>query len=164
MLVVGLKQTIEVNISPSDATNQKVTWVSSNSSIATVSGGGEVTGVSPGEAIITAKTENDKTATCKVDVVESSECDIISFIVNGISYHISNLMISYHYNKIAENTWNPPFPSFPVTPIIQVSPKASYSPTWAVDFYAAPVTYTVTAGDGVTKKTYIVIATRQETL
>ena len=54
---------------PADATNQKVTWKSSNAAVATVDAAGKVTAVKAGEATITVTTEDGgKTATCKVTV------------------------------------------------------------------------------------------------
>ena len=60
--------TLKATITPSNATNKTVTWTSSNSKVATVSGG-KVTAVAAGTATITAKSNNGKTATCKVTVV-----------------------------------------------------------------------------------------------
>ena len=69
---VGKTVTLVPTISPSNATNKNVTWTSSNTSVATVSGG-TVTGVATGTATITVKTvDGNKTATCTVVVQESS--------------------------------------------------------------------------------------------
>jgi len=43
---------------PDNATNQNVAWSSNNTSVATVSNSGQVTGVRPGTAVITVKTED----------------------------------------------------------------------------------------------------------
>jgi len=66
----GKTASLTATISPSNATNKSVTWTSSNTAVATVSGG-KVTGVSQGTATITATTKNGLTATCKVTVTES---------------------------------------------------------------------------------------------
>ena len=68
-LVVGGIEQLTAVISPLDATNQNVTWESSNPSIATVDEDGNVNAVSTGTATITATTEDGgKTATCQVNV------------------------------------------------------------------------------------------------
>ena len=60
--------TLTAMVEPADATNQKVTWTSSNTSVATVQNG-TVTAVSAGTAVITVTTEDgNRTATCKVTV------------------------------------------------------------------------------------------------
>jgi len=64
-LLIGRTETLIAAIEPVDATNKTVTWSSSNTSIATVSRDGLVTGVGLGTATITAKTiDGDKTASC----------------------------------------------------------------------------------------------------
>lgn len=66
-LKVGDTLTLTASISPSNASNQRITWTSSNTAVATVSSG-KVTAKGSGSAIITAKTSNNKTATCKITV------------------------------------------------------------------------------------------------
>lgn len=59
-------------IAPANATDQSVTWSSSNSSVATVSSDGLVTGVAVGTATITVTTtDGSKTATCSITVQEA---------------------------------------------------------------------------------------------
>ena len=54
---------------PADASNQAVTWSSDNESVATVSANGLVTGISPGQAIITVISDDGtKKAICIVTV------------------------------------------------------------------------------------------------
>ena len=53
---------------PANAKNKTCTWSTSNSSVATVSNTGKVTAKATGTAMITVKTVNGKTATCKVTV------------------------------------------------------------------------------------------------
>ena len=63
----GKETTLTATVTPSNATNKEVTWTSSNTSVATVSGG-KVKGVAEGTAVITATTSNGKTATATVTV------------------------------------------------------------------------------------------------
>lgn len=63
------KQTLNVYLTPANTTNKKITWSSSNSSIASVSQSGEITGMGEGTAIITAKSDDGGlTADCNVNV------------------------------------------------------------------------------------------------
>lgn len=66
-IVKGKTATIKATVNPSNATDKKVTWTTSNKKVATVSGG-KITAKGAGTATITAKTSNGKTKTCKVTV------------------------------------------------------------------------------------------------
>ena len=69
----GKTITLVATVYPTNATNKAVAWTSSNTSVATVSSAGVVTGVSAGEATITVTTnDGSKTATCVVTVTASS--------------------------------------------------------------------------------------------
>jgi len=69
----GLTQQLSAVIAPSNATDQSVTWTSSNTAIALVNSTGLVTGVAAGSATITVKTTNGaKTATCAITVTAAS--------------------------------------------------------------------------------------------
>ena len=63
----GESYTLEATVAPSNATNKTVTWTSSNTTIATVSGG-RVTTKGVGDVTITASTSNGVTATCKIKI------------------------------------------------------------------------------------------------
>jgi uncharacterized protein YjdB len=67
-LKVGQKFRMTATVSPSNAGNKKVTWISSKKTVATVSSAGIVTARKAGVTYITAKTVNGKKASCKVTV------------------------------------------------------------------------------------------------
>ena len=84
----------------------------------------------------------------------SKECEIESFNAGGKDWTISGLNITTIFPK-GTNVSN-------LTPVIRVSDKATVSPASGVtqDFSnEKAVTYTVTAEDGKTKKTYTAKAT-----
>lgn len=65
---VGKTETLTATIAPAEASNQNVTWTSSDETVATIAAG-VVTGVKAGTATITATTEDGGfTATCTVTV------------------------------------------------------------------------------------------------
>ena len=64
----GENTSITAVISPSNATNQSVTWSSNNTSVATVNNNGHISALQQGTAVITAKTSNGLTANCTVTV------------------------------------------------------------------------------------------------
>ena len=67
-LTEGETSTITATVSPSNATNQKVIWSSSDASVATVNDG-KVSGISKGTAVISATSDdNGKVAQCTVTV------------------------------------------------------------------------------------------------
>ena len=67
----GTSETLTATVAPTNATNKKVTWTSSDPAVATVDASGKVTGVAKGTATITVTTENGgHTATCAVEVAD----------------------------------------------------------------------------------------------
>ena len=63
----GKTTTLTATVNPSNATNKNVTWSSDNTGVATINNG-TVTAKKAGIANITAKSNNGKTATCKVTI------------------------------------------------------------------------------------------------
>ena len=82
-LDAGSSYTLKVSYSPTNATNQSVTWSSSNTGVATVTNG-VVRGVRGGTATIMAKTSNGITATCTVEVSKAD--DVITIRKRTSSY------------------------------------------------------------------------------
>ena len=69
-LGVGRTYTLNAIVTPTNATDKSYTWSSSDTSVATVSSSGVVTGVGLGTALITVTTtDGGKTAQCSVEVV-----------------------------------------------------------------------------------------------
>ena len=96
-LAAGMNETLSATVSPSNATNKKVTWSSSNAKVARVDGSGKVTAVAEGTATITAKTaDGNKTKKCSVTVVKTA--------VNVVQYP-STEAINY-YNGKAYSVYN----------------------------------------------------------
>ena len=84
-VLLGSKKQLEYTLYPNDASS-KITWKSGDLSIATVSSNGIVTGVKDGTTVITATTENGKTASCELTVTsviksKSPEGVEVSYIV-----------------------------------------------------------------------------------
>lgn len=70
---VGAEKQITATIAPSSATDKNVTWISDDASVAAVDSNGKITGVAPGRAVITVKTEDGGySATCTITVLDIS--------------------------------------------------------------------------------------------
>jgi uncharacterized protein YjdB len=86
-------------VSPSNATNKTLSWSSSNSSIASVSSSGLVTGLTAGSTVITVVSTDgsNRTATCAVTVI---------IPVSGITLNISQrtLQLTQTYRLVATVT------------------------------------------------------------
>ncbi len=88
---VGDTLNITATVSPSNATDKTITWTSSNTSVATVSNKGVVKGLKAGVITITAKSNNGKTATCKVLVNNTKDIVNVYFInVHNNSKYTTN--------------------------------------------------------------------------
>ena len=88
-ITAGNTAKLYATITPSNATNKSVTWSSSNSSVASVSGG-KITAKKAGSCNITAKTSNGKKATCKVTVKAKPK----TVAVTGIKLNASSVTIT----------------------------------------------------------------------
>lgn len=89
---IGSTTTLTATVTPSNATNKNVSWSTSSSSVATVSGG-VVTGVSAGTARITVTTaDGGYTAYCDVTVTQpvTYEYSLVTTMEVGKEYLIAN--------------------------------------------------------------------------
>lgn len=82
----GNTYTLSAKVNPSDA-SQKVTWSSSDESVATVLNGA-ISGVSAGTATITVKTSNGKTASCVVTVTKEDLKPIYRLYLPSTGEHL----------------------------------------------------------------------------
>lgn len=73
-LEVGATTTLSAMVSPSNASDKSIQYVSSDTSVATVTPvQGKIAGVKGGTATITATTKNGKAAICEVTVTQLNE-------------------------------------------------------------------------------------------
>ena len=140
----GASQKLSATVSPSDATDKTVTWTSSNTAVATVSGG-TVKAAGYGTATITAKTVNGKTATCKVTVVQPSLTGIsVSSKPTKISYYVgdtlntSGLKLKATYNNGSTQTISSGFTCTPT------ALKTAGTQTITVNYAGKTTSFTVT--------------------
>lgn len=85
-MAIGTTKQLTPTISPSNATNQSVSWSSSNTSVASVNSSGEVKAVGKGTATITCKANDGsgKQATCEVTVKLTDNSIFTAKTVEGI--------------------------------------------------------------------------------
>ena len=76
-LEVDETSTLTATVTPENATDKTITWVSSKPTVATVDDG-LVTAVAPGTTIITATSNNNQKATCLVKVAGDAGDDAVS--------------------------------------------------------------------------------------
>lgn len=69
-MYVGDTETLTATISPSNVTNKKITWKTSDKDIVTIDSNGKITAKKVGTAEITASTSNGKTSSIKINVIE----------------------------------------------------------------------------------------------
>lgn len=100
---VGDKYKLTATISPSNATDKSIIWSSNNTSVVCVDNNGNITGVSPGSAIVAAKTSNGKTATCSITCKA-----IIPDIVINDSKGMSSVptIANIKYERMLYKGWN----------------------------------------------------------
>lgn len=146
----GKTAVLNATVAPSNATNQNLTWSSSNTGVATVAADGTVTAKANGSAVITVATaDGNKTAACTVNVVTPAAKVITTAsasIVKGKTLSLSATMTpSDTTDKI---TWSS---SNPKVATVSTSGKVS-----AKGIGSATITATATSGKKATCKITVV--------
>lgn len=95
----GKSETLRVSVLPSDATNKKVVWSSSDESVAKVSSSGVVTALKPGNTTVTVMS---------VDGGYSSSCNVTVYIaVTGIKLNATSIKLPKSQKRIITATVTP---------------------------------------------------------
>ncbi len=100
-LNIGDSDKLAAVVSPTNATNQSVTWTSSNNQLATVDATGTVTAIGAGSVVITATTvDGNKSASCNVTVSNAQTSDQSMPSIVDIDTPLNNSYVS------SDNTLN----------------------------------------------------------
>src|SRR6218665_580558 len=167
-VTIPLTATVEVNltvkltptVTPENATDKSVTWTSSDINIATVADDGTVTGKSPGTAAIkaTSKSNSEKSATCTVTVVSNDAS------VSAITLGNENIPVTVPAVGETVALTNAPRTILSALAAVKVTLTVAAHATVKIGNdafvsgntanFTSPVTFTVTAQNGVTVRTY----------
>lgn len=89
----GKSEILTTTITPSNATNQNITWKSSDETILTINSEGTIVAKRTGIVDITATTYNGKTSTIKINVTEKQKnenSDIVKTSSTTVKYNTTN--------------------------------------------------------------------------
>ena len=102
-LLKGTTKTLSASVLPWTVTDRSVTWTSSNPEVATVNDKGVVTGLVPGEAVITATSVLNPafTASCHVTVKN------LEITLKGALQDKEGNPMLFTWNMEEDNTWTP---------------------------------------------------------
>ncbi len=115
-VAVGSSLQLSATISPSNTTNKKIKWSSSNKKIATVTSSGKVTGKKIGNTTITARTSNGKKAKCIIRVI---------IPVKSISLNKNSGILEKGYSERLSVSFNPTNASSKTIEWISSNPKVA---------------------------------------
>lgn len=104
-LFVGATAQLKATVSPTDATNKKVTWSSNTQTVAIVDANGLVTAMAVGTATITATTDDGaKTATCVVTVAEPQKTGVVyKKVTSPLEDWTGKYLVVYEGDNVALN-------------------------------------------------------------
>jgi O-glycosyl hydrolase len=155
-LFTGQTQQLTATVSPSNASNKNITWISANTSVATVSSTGLVTAVAPGTATITANTVSGNfTATSAITVKNQQPYTGTPISLPGIveaeNFDLGGQNVAYN-DADPTNDGGQYRPNEGVD-IAQISGTSGFTVGWTVNGEWLEYTVNVTAG------TYSILAT-----
>ena len=108
----GKTTTLTATVNPSNATNKNITWSSNNTNVATVNNG-TITAKKAGTANIIAKSNNGKTATCKVTVkaknVIANRIDIDGNVVINANTTTNSILVWVYPGNVDLSTFKVTF-------------------------------------------------------
>jgi len=88
-IAVGMEESLVALFTPSNATNKKVTWTSSDENIVKVSENGKITGIAKGSATVTVRTaDGGKTAYSTITVVDPIKVTSIKLDKSSMSVSV----------------------------------------------------------------------------
>ena len=120
---VGKNEELEATVAPANATNQGLTWTSSNTNVATVSAYGNVTALNEGNTTITVKTDDGNfNATCAVTVTPRSGGGGESHTSSSTMQEIAT---ANSWTEAAGSGTQPCYTSFDLDDVINVSTTGS---------------------------------------
>lgn len=165
LIAGGSTGQLTASVQPAEATDQNVTWTSSDSAVATVDAGGIVTPVGPGTATITATTEDGGFSDASVvTVFEPNALSNLSISQGGLTPAFDSEKTSYTAsvaNGVNSLTVTPTLADPNAAVMVNGTPAANGVPSQPIELSVGDneIAIVVTAQDG-TKKTYTVTVTR----
>ena len=101
-LAGGPAITLIGTVAPAEATDKNIVWSSSDQSVAKVDSNGKVTPLAKGTTTITAKTHNDLTDTCEIEVKEAAAS--LSFVSDEGTSIAPAIATGAHINIVPKTT------------------------------------------------------------
>ncbi len=147
-LSIGASVQLDGDVIPSFATNNGMTYLSSDDSVVEVNESGEVTGLSPGTATITVTTDDGQyTATSHIRVIPDAEGPNLALekLSTGTGVHDGDNDISNLVDGLTSTRWS--VSGFPQTAIIDLGEVYSLGRTEVVCYEDRAYQYSISVSD-----------------
>lgn len=144
-LNIGEEKSISANILPEDA-KCSITWYSSNNNVATIEDG-KILGISRGQCIVEAKTDNGLSAKCNVSILgeEDYKCTLNVVDVNRNWGTIKSVVVNnqpHNYYLLQDNQQSIIFSSYVDDMKVFISYKFDENQKLCASAYSLPYNYT----------------------